>query len=102
MSVPQPVRHGDLAPEVVAEQQQRLVEAREFHAAQVDAVHEDDEVSFIVSRRSERILEDIDRALIAITHGTYGACETCADHIPLERLEAIPHTRQCAGCVSGR
>jgi DnaK suppressor protein len=37
-------------------------------------------------------------ALCRLEDGTYGICATCGDPIPYERLEAIPHARQCVRC----
>jgi RNA polymerase-binding protein DksA len=85
---------------MVDAQRQRLMEAREFHAAQVESAREDDDVSFVMSRRSERLLEEIDLALEAIEDGSYGYCVSCSLPIPIERLEAVPHTRHCTACAS--
>lgn len=40
-------------------------------------------------------LDDIERALIKIEEGTYGACVICGDPIPYERLIAIPSSELC-------
>lgn len=37
-------------------------------------------------------------ALARMDAGEYGTCEHCAEPIPLERLEVLPHTRFCPCC----
>lgn len=39
--------------------------------------------------------KNINKALEAIDHGTYGKCEVCGKDIPVERLEALPTTTYC-------
>ncbi|MED3729050.1 TraR/DksA C4-type zinc finger protein [Priestia filamentosa] len=39
--------------------------------------------------------EGVERALEAISKGTYGICEVCQEQIPVERLEALPTARYC-------
>ncbi len=48
----------------------------------------------------ERAREEVLEALDLIDDGTYGACKSCGDAIPVERLEALPHSTSCAGCAS--
>jgi DnaK suppressor protein len=43
-------------------------------------------------------LQEIERALQAITDGTYGICSECGQRIPEERLEAFPTARMCVSC----
>jgi RNA polymerase-binding transcription factor DksA len=45
-------------------------------------------------------LSEVDAAINRLTTGTYGTCETCAQPIPEDRLEAIPTTRTCINCAS--
>jgi DnaK suppressor protein len=47
------------------------------------------------------ITEEIDDALRKLERGTYGACETCGQHIIKARLEALPYARQCIACKTG-
>jgi RNA polymerase-binding transcription factor DksA len=49
--------------------------------------------------RAQDAVEAIDDALAKMTTGNYGLCETCRSPIPLARLEAIPGTRSCVGCL---
>ena len=44
------------------------------------------------------LIQDIRAALDAINDGTYGLCESCEEHIPLKRLNAVPWARRCVRC----
>ena len=44
-------------------------------------------------------LAEIDAALQRLDEGGYGTCETCGRPIAAARLEALPATRTCVGCV---
>jgi DnaK suppressor protein len=56
------------------------------------------EIAEASAARARDALEDIDVALAKMAGGTYGACESCRAPIPIERLEAIPHSRRCVTC----
>jgi RNA polymerase-binding transcription factor DksA len=43
---------------------------------------------------------DVERALAAVTDGSWGTCERCGGAIGAERLEARPSARTCVGCAS--
>ena len=45
--------------------------------------------------QSQRVLDDVDRALERLTEGTYGSCETCGAPIFGADLEADPTRRVC-------
>lgn len=45
----------------------------------------------------ERLVQ-VERALERIEAGTYGRCETCAQEISPERLEAFPSATTCVSC----
>jgi DnaK suppressor protein len=45
----------------------------------------------------ERLVQ-VERALDRIEAGTYGLCETCAQEISAERLEAFPAATTCVTC----
>jgi DnaK suppressor protein len=45
----------------------------------------------------ERLVQ-VERALDRIEAGTYGLCETCAQEISAERLEAFPSATTCVTC----
>jgi DnaK suppressor protein len=47
-------------------------------------------------------LDDVERALAKLDEGTYGVCESCGKPIGDVRLEAMPATRYCIECASGR
>jgi RNA polymerase-binding transcription factor len=47
-------------------------------------------------------LTDIEDALVKFDQGTYGECESCHQHIPDARLEAMPAARLCITCASQR
>ncbi|CUA81301.1 yteA family sporulation protein [Anoxybacillus suryakundensis] len=53
------------------------------------------EKDIALNEHTEKELHDIERALQAMEHGTYGICQICGEAIPLERLEAIPTTMFC-------
>jgi DnaK suppressor protein len=44
-------------------------------------------------------IEQIDLALVKMSIGDYGVCESCGDEIAPRRLEAIPWTRLCVECA---
>jgi|SRR5947209_6556845 len=47
-------------------------------------------------------LLDVDAALRQVQRGDYGVCTSCGQPIPVARLEALPATRTCVNCASGR
>jgi DnaK suppressor protein len=48
--------------------------------------------------RSEDRLRLIHQALARVDNGTYGTCAECGDHIPRERLKALPFALRCVDC----
>jgi DnaK suppressor protein len=52
--------------------------------------------------RLQETLEDVERALIKLENGTFGACESCGKPIGEPRLEAMPTARNCMECASKR
>jgi RNA polymerase-binding transcription factor len=48
------------------------------------------------------MLADVERALVKLDEGTYGACDSCGEAIPAERLEARPWSVLCLACASAR
>ena len=45
--------------------------------------------------RSAAVLDGVDRALVRLSDGTYGSCETCGAPIMGTDLEADPTRRMC-------
>jgi RNA polymerase-binding transcription factor DksA len=45
------------------------------------------------------LLRELHAAVERLERGSFGTCENCGTAIPLERLEAIPHTRYCTACA---
>jgi RNA polymerase-binding protein DksA len=68
------------------------------HPADVATVTFDRELDYSLEENEERLLAAIDAALKRIDDGTYGLCNTCAQPIGEERLEALPWTTQCIDC----
>lgn len=48
------------------------------------------EMDATVGERTERRLEEVERALVKIEEGTYGICDDTGEEIPKGRLEAMP------------
>jgi RNA polymerase-binding transcription factor DksA len=84
--------HAALVPEFEA----RVVELTGH--VDVDSILER-ELAEASAARSRAVIADIDRALIVMDAGQYGVCEACGAPIPVERLEAIPHSRRCVPCA---
>jgi DnaK suppressor protein len=61
----------------------------------------DRELDLHLSAQAHAAIEEIDFALVKITDGTYGYCESCGNAVPKARLEALPHARLCVSCKSG-
>lgn len=45
-------------------------------------------------------IPEIEKAIVRLDNGKYGACEDCGDNILLPRLKVRPETRFCAKCLS--
>ncbi len=58
-----------------------------------DASHRD-----ALKNGHEIAMKEIEYSLNKIKNDSYGICETCGTPIAGERLEAIPHTRNCINC----
>jgi len=46
-----------------------------------------------------QLLEQVDKALEKVTHGTYGDCEECTGQVEASRLLADPLARVCLDCL---
>ena len=51
----------------------------------------------LIARAEER-LRYIDEALGRVEEGRYGICAGCREHIPVERLRAVPFAIYCVDC----
>ena len=69
------------------------------HMADIGSDHFEREqtLSFIQSDNATLML--IEEALGRIREGTYGTCENCGCSIPKVRLNVLPFTASCVGCV---
>ena len=56
------------------------------------------EVILTLASSEQKLLRDIDHALIRIEKGTYGTCELCNCRISDGRLEAKPESVLCIDC----
>lgn len=63
----------------------------------IDAADNIEELSINVPlvAELEKRRKEIEDALERMDEGTYGACETCEEPIPFDRLEANPAARTC-------
>ncbi|CAG9622396.1 TraR/DksA C4-type zinc finger protein [Sutcliffiella rhizosphaerae] len=53
------------------------------------------EKDLALNEHAEKEMKDIEHALMAMKHGTYGSCEICGEDISEERLIALPTTTFC-------
>jgi len=65
-----------------------------------DTINVERERDLALSAQALAAVEEIDRALAKIDNGTYGICEQCGEHIPKERLRALPYAALCVRCKS--
>lgn len=56
------------------------------------------EKTFLFASREVKFLNYLDDALRRIDKGDYGFCSDCGALIDKERLEAVPHAKQCVDC----
>ena len=56
------------------------------------------EKTFLFASREGKFLNHLEDALARIAKGDYGRCTECEKMIEKERLEAVPHARQCLQC----
>jgi len=47
-------------------------------------------------------LQEVEHALSKVGQGNFGTCERCENEISSARLEAMPSSRFCIDCASGR
>jgi RNA polymerase-binding transcription factor len=53
------------------------------------------ELDWTLEENAERILAEIEQALVKLDDGTYGRCAVCGEPIPDERLDAVPYATLC-------
>jgi RNA polymerase-binding transcription factor DksA len=94
MSMTAPHRPTPLEPDVLTELRAVLVDAIEANERQADSVPVGPEAD--AHRVARGSLED---ALTRLDGGTYGACTTCGETLPIERLELVPDAEVCMTCV---
>lgn len=56
------------------------------------------ELAELCAAQAREVAREAERALARLAAGTYGSCDSCGGAIPIERLEALPHTRLCVTC----
>ena len=86
--------------ELIAISQLFLVELKENGIKAADTLdqsshHTEMFIDFSTSERQQKILHDIDLALVRIETGEYGYCEITGEEIGLKRLEAQPLAARC-------
>lgn len=52
--------------------------------------------------RLRQMVEDVARAQVKLTEGSYGSCDGCGRPIPGERLDALPWAVRCVRCADRR
>lgn len=86
------------------ERRARAESIEELAADAADAVAIGDDarlqVAKVLSKAAEAALVEISAALDRLDDGSYGACESCTEPIPVERLEVLPTSRLCTPCQS--
>ena len=58
--------------------------------------------TFRLREREQKLLKKIDEALDRIQKGIYGVCERCEEEIGVKRLQARPVTTLCIECSHPR
>ncbi|SNT58994.1 DnaK suppressor protein [Asanoa hainanensis] len=102
-------RVDELTAEYEAERERglllRLVEARDTagddQADSGSKAAEHDTFRSVLGVIDER-RSQYEHALSRLAAGSYGACETCAAPIPVERLEIFPAATSCVACKQTR
>ncbi len=69
-----------------------------------DGVVDGLELDNYLARQKQTIdcLSEVEYALRKFEQGTYGLCESCAQQINPDRLEALPQASLCLNCKSGK
>jgi DnaK suppressor protein len=67
-------------------------------SADLSTTNTSKELLFERSSQRRTMLRLIEAALQRIADGSFGACVSCGDDIPLRRLQALPWTQFCLRC----
>jgi DnaK suppressor protein len=59
-----------------------------------------DDVVYNLDTLARAELAEIEAALRRVETNTYGLCNKCGNEIEIDRLRALPYTRNCVGCAS--
>jgi RNA polymerase-binding transcription factor DksA len=101
-----PIVATHLSPEQLARLRSLLIEEhaiQQGRAAELqDAPDLEPDLAEVLLARCQEALDEISEALRLSGSGAYGLCSACRSAIPYERLEAVPATRHCVSCQSGR
>ncbi|MDP8958225.1 MAG: TraR/DksA family transcriptional regulator [Actinomycetota bacterium] len=55
-----------------------------------------------IFNNAKDLLDKTEHALARLERGQYGMCESCAEPIPVARLEALPYATFCVSCAQRR
>ena len=80
--------------------QEMLATARDEEDQATVSLMAETSLTLLGPKRQE--LEAIEEALQRLETGSYGLCEVCGQHIEPRRLEIMPETPLCRGCMSQR
>ena len=61
---------------------------------------ENDQVVEALDQEAQIELSQVNKALMRMEQGTYGACVVCGEDINIKRLQAIAYTPFCIACAS--
>ena len=64
------------------------------------AERSNDDVVYNLDTLARAELAEIEAALRRVEADTYGLCGKCGNEIEIDRLHALPSTRNCVGCAS--
>jgi RNA polymerase-binding transcription factor DksA len=97
-------RHVQQAEELQAEAEALAAEREpgdtqfDEESGEGDTLSVERERDLALSAAARQTVEEIDAALQRMVEGTYGACASCGDRIPVARLEVIPWADLCVKC----
>ena len=91
--------------ERMSEQRDGKVSRAELAFEQFDHIQDDPglinsqrDLAFAIDENEIAQLQAIDDALVRITQGVYGLCQTCGSALSDARLQAAPQAIRCAAC----